>query len=153
MLLDTSKKDYTKEVKTKTAIIIAGIRINLYINGGISFDNYDKITTEKPVVLPTGNVLPIAIVKEKYTEYHTVGAKLTILAAEELLHKRLMDRLMLKIGDGEVVQATFDTSIEGDVIKVTLRAECLEQIAAERPFTADEIQKANEVPSPEPKAQ
>lgn len=147
MMLETSEKDYTGDTKTKTAIIIAGIRINLYFNGRISFDNYDKITTEKSLVLPTGNVLPIAIVTEKYTEYTASDTKLSLLAAEELLEKRLLDRLELKVGDGEVVRTSFDTTIENDVVKVTLKAECLEQIAAERPFTAEEIQQAT-LPEP-----
>jgi len=147
MMLETAKKDYTGQTKTKTAIIFAGKRINLYFNGRISFENYDKITTEKIAVLPTGNMLPISIVKEKYAEYKPADAKLSILAAEELLQKRLLDRLKLKIGDGEVVKTTFDTTIADNVLKVTLKAECLEQIAAERPFTAAEIQNATAVES------
>ncbi len=142
MMFETSTKEYTGDAKTRMAIIFAGFRINLYFNGRISYDYYDKITTEKSLILPTGNVLPIAIIREKYTEYKTVGTKLSILTAEELLEKRLLDRLMLKIGDGKVVRTLFDTVIENDVLKVTLKAECLEQIAMERPFTADEIQQA-----------
>ena len=141
-ILNTLKKEYTGETKTKTAVIVAGIRINLYYNGGISFRNYDKMTTEKSLILPTGNVLPITIVRENYAEYTTTGAKLTILAAQELLQKRLTDRLNQQIGDGEVVTMAFETALDDAVLKVTLKAECLEQIAAERPFTPEEIQQA-----------
>jgi similar to stage IV sporulation protein len=142
------QKEYTGEVRTKTAVIIAGIRINLYFNGGISFSEYDKITTEKSLALPTGNVLPITIVREKYIEYTPRRASLSILSAEELLQKRLMDRLKQKIGNGEIVETAFETKLDGDVLTVTLKAECLEQIAAERPFTAEEIRQAT-LPPPE----
>jgi similar to stage IV sporulation protein len=147
-VLDTLKKAYTGEIKTKTAVIIAGIRINFYFNGGISFQNYDKISTEKSLVLPTGNVLPITLVSEKYAEYTAVGTKLNILSAQELLQQRLLDRLKLQIGDGEIVASSFETAFEGAVLKVTLKAECLEQIAEERPFTAEEIQQAT-LPPPQ----
>lgn len=142
IMLDTSQKTYTGRTKTKIAVIIAGIRINLYFNGGISFVNYDKITSEKSLVMMTGNVLPIAVVSEKYTEYTRTDATLGVLKAAELLEKRLMDRLNQKIGDGEIVTTSFDTSLENNVLEVTLKAECLEQIASERPFTAEEIQQA-----------
>lgn len=142
MVLDTAKKEYTGESETKTAIIIAGFRINLYFNGGISFADYDKITTHKTLSLPTGNMLPITIVREKYTEYSPAAAQMSILSAAELLEKRLLDRLGHEVGDGEIVQSTFDTSIENNVLTVTLQAECEEQIAAERPFTQEELQQA-----------
>jgi similar to stage IV sporulation protein len=149
LTLDMLQKEYTGEVRTKTAVIIAGIRINLYFNGGISFNNYDKITTEKSLALPTGNVLPITIIRERYAEYTPVGAKLSILAAEELLQKRLLDHLKQKIGAGEIVHTAFETKLDGDVLTVTLKAECLEQIAAERPFTAEEIEQATLPPPKE----
>ena len=91
--------------------------------------------------------MPLIIVREKYAEY-TRDTRLGILEAQELLQKRLMERLKLQIGDGEIVSTAFDTSLEGDVLKVTLRAECLEQIAAERPFTPEELQQAT-LPPPE----
>jgi similar to stage IV sporulation protein len=147
-VLQTRKKEYTGKTKTKTAVIIAGIRINFYFNGGISFQNYDKITTENFLVLPTGNMLPLIIVREKYAEYTPRDTRLGILEAQELLQKRLMERLKLQIGDGEIVSTAFDTSLEGDVLKVMLRAECLEQIAAERPFTPEELQQVT-LPPPE----
>jgi len=147
-VLETQKKEYTGETKTKTALILAGIRINFYFNGGISFQNYDKITKENLLVLPTGNVLPVIIVKEKYAEYTAHDTRLSILAAQEMLQKRLMERLKKQIGDGEIISTVFETSLEGGVLKVTLRAECLEQIAAERPFTPEELQQAA-LPPPE----
>ncbi|SHH92551.1 similar to stage IV sporulation protein [Sporobacter termitidis DSM 10068] len=142
MPLETTAKTYTGEKKTKTAVILAGKRINFYFNGGISFAHYDKMTTENTLKLPTGNILPVTIVKEKYSEYTTSGARLAILKADQILQKDLLDRLQLRIGDGSVTTTAFETSEENGVLKVTLKAECLEQIAAERPFTAEELQQA-----------
>jgi similar to stage IV sporulation protein len=147
MPLETSVKSYTGETEKKTALIIAGKRINLYFNAGIYFPNYDKMTTAKYLTLPGGFVLPIAIVRDEYTEYDTVGIKLTVLEAETLLQQRLLDRLALA-SDGEVVKTDFETVLKDGVITVTLTAECLEQIGRERPFTPEELTEAA-LPEPE----
>ncbi|UOO38606.1 sporulation protein YqfD [Oscillospiraceae bacterium CM] len=147
IVLPASEKAYTGKTQTKTAVIIAGKRINLYLNGGIVFDDYDKITKTTVLRLPTGNILPIAFVKETYTDYKPSGTQMSLLTATELLEKRLLDRLNKTIGDdGQVITTTFDTAVNGDIVVVTLKAECTEQIAALRPFTAEEQQQAKEQP-------
>ena len=142
LTLGAAEKTYTGEKQTKTALILAGHRINLYFNGGISFKYYDKMTTETVLKLPTGNVLPIAIVKEKYDEYTMSDIRLSILQAEEILQKDLLGRLKAQLLSGDIVRTEFETSEHNDVLTVTLHAECLEQIAAERPFTASELLEA-----------
>ncbi len=147
MPLETSVKSYTGETEKKTALIIAGKRLNLYFNAGISFPDYDKMTTIKYLTLPGGFVLPIAIVRDEYTEYDPVGIKLPVLEAETLLQRRLLDRLALA-SDGEVVKTDFETTLKDGVVTVTLTAECLEQIGRERPFTPEELAEAA-LPEPE----
>ena len=146
--LNAYEKAYTGKTEKKTALIIAGKRINLYFNAGISFDEYDKITTEKYLTLPGGVVLPVALVRDEYTEYDMVESKLTVLEAEMLLQTQLLDRLS-RISDGETVQTAFTTTLQDGDLTVMLSAECLEQIAAERPFTLEELLQA-ELPEEEP---
>ena len=145
--LETYEKAYTGEKEKKTALVIAGNRINLYFNAGISFPGYDKITTVKYLTLPGGLTLPIAVARDEYVEYDAVAAQLSVLDAETLLQKSLLDRLDLMSG-GDVVKTDFSTTLENGVVTVTLTAECLEQIAAERPFTQEELQMAA-LPEPE----
>jgi similar to stage IV sporulation protein len=140
MTLPIELKSYTGETETKTAVIFAGKRINLYFNSGISWQDYDKITVEKALMLPTGNVLPIRIVTETYSEYEPVAAKLSVYSAEEILKARLTENLKAVMSNGEILKADFITSVDNGVLTVTLNAECLEQIAAERSFTAEELQ-------------
>lgn len=140
--LQMTQKNYTGREKTKTALFFAGGRVNLYFNSGIAFTNYDKMTTVKKLTLPTGNVLPISIVKETYREYEPVKAEMALLDAERMLQKRLLARLARLIGDGEITSTSFTSSLDGGVLTVTLSAECLEQIAAERPFTPEELLEA-----------
>jgi len=140
--LRMTEKRFTGREKTKTALFFAGGRVNLYFNSGIAFTNYDKMTTVKKLTLPTGNVLPIAVVRETYREYEPLEAEMALLDAERMLQKRLLARLARLIGDGEITSTRFTSTLNGGVLTVTLSAECLEQIAAERPFTPEELQQA-----------
>lgn len=140
--LDTLEKTYTGHKQTKTALILAGCRVNLYFNGGISFEHYDKMTDVRILKLPTGNILPITIIKEKYDEYTVSDVYFSMLRAQEVLQTDLLDRLELRLLDGKVVKTDFESTLKDNVLTVALHAECLEQIAAERPFTAEELQEA-----------
>jgi similar to stage IV sporulation protein len=106
------------------------------------------MTIENILKLPTGNILPVTVVTEKYTEYSTMTLRLTVPAAEKILQRDLIGRLKKMIGYWEITKTAFETACENGVLKVTLKAECLEQIAAERPFTAEELQQAL-TPTPE----
>jgi len=142
MPLKMTEKAYTGREKTKTALFFAGGRLNLYFNSGIGFADYDKMTTVKRLTLPTGNVLPIAVVKETYREYAPQESEMALLQAEQILQKRLLARLRRHIGDGEITSTSFTSSLHNGVLTVTLSAECKEQIAAERPFTPEEMAEA-----------
>jgi similar to stage IV sporulation protein len=142
MTLSATEKMYTGAKETKTAMIFAGRRLNFYFNSRIPFEYYDKMTKVNILKLPTGNVLPIQIVTEKYAEYAPKDVRMTILRAEEILQKELVGRLERMIGSGKITDTVFETTEESSVLTVTLHAECLEQIAAERPFTAEELQQA-----------
>ena len=83
--------------------------------------------------------MPITFVAERYDQYDATPLKLTQQQAEEVLKQDLMGRLKAEIGDGEIVTAQYETQIENGAVTVTLKAECLEDIAAERPFTQDEL--------------
>ena len=141
--LSTAKKNYVGREKTKTSIIIAGKRINLYFNAGISWASYDKITQEQTIKMPTGNVLPITIIKEVYAEYVPVKVKLTEESAEKLLKEGLIKRLEAELNDGEIVETVFEAKVEKGVMTVTMKAECMEQIGAERSFTENELLTEN----------
>lgn len=142
MPLNTTVKTHTGEKATRTAVIFAGRRLNFYFNSRIRFENYDKMTTVNTLKLPMGTVLPVTIVTEEYSEYTTRDMRMVPTAAEEILQKGLSERLRRIIGRGTVVKEVFESSMQNGVLTVTLQAECLEQIAAERPFTKEELLQA-----------
>jgi hypothetical protein len=65
-------------------VSVCNLRLNFYINSGISYENYDKITTEKrPTIL--GFALPVSIIGYTYREYEPAPRALGEREAEELL--------------------------------------------------------------------
>ena len=139
MPLENAKKTYTGATSTHTAIILGGKRINFYFSGGNPYAGCDKITMYTPVELPGGAVLPLTIVRDTFEEYTLTEGTLTVQEAERILSAQLLYRLEQTIGEGSVTSAAFETAEENGVVTVTLRAECLEQIGAERALTEAEI--------------
>lgn len=139
MPLKTSKKIYTGNSNRKVSIIFGGNRINLYINSGISYTEYDKIVEEKFLTLPGEIVLPIKLAASTYNEYEKAVYELDKAEAEDILRALLMKRLEDSVGgDGEIKNTDFDIRVEGGIIKVTLNAECSEQIGTTRELTEEE---------------
>lgn len=133
------EKVYTGGTKTKTSIIIADKRINLYFNSGISWQNYDKITERKNLTLFGGAVLPICIEKTSFREYELQKKSYDLSAGAE---EYLRSALKKQITDGEIQSEVFEHEESGGVLRSTLRAECSEQIAVMRDLTEDEISSA-----------
>jgi similar to stage IV sporulation protein len=128
-----SKKVYTGEEKCRRYIIVAGNKINLSSNSGISWRNYDKIITQKTLRLLSGNALPVTLVTERYRRYVPAPRDAdTGAAAREVLRQALMGRLEAQAGSGEVRAVKFESSPEGGAYAASLTAECLEQIGARR---------------------
>jgi similar to stage IV sporulation protein len=137
-LPDMYVKRYTGNVKYRRYAVFGGGKIKLSVNSGISWANYDKIITERKLRLPLGGVLPITVVTERYEEYTLPRAADMAADAEETLRRALMSRLDGLVGDGEIRAAVFETSEADGVSVMTLRAECVEQIAVRRPMAAPE---------------
>ena len=139
MPLDTIIKEHTGESRKKMALVIAGKKINLFLNGGNNWPYYDKITDKHTLRLSRGITLPLSIITEEYFEYSPLASALSVSDIERILQARLSGELYAEVGDGEIIESRFETAISGGVVTVTLHAECLEEISAERDFTDAEI--------------
>ncbi len=140
MPLETVRKTYTGEVKTRTAVILGGKRINFYISGGNPQTNCDKIVSYTPVTLPGGAVMPLTVVRERFEMYETVTDTLSEAEAEAVLRARLLAVLEERIGEGSVTATQFTSHLDGGILTVTLNAECVEEIASERLLTDEEAE-------------
>ena len=129
--LDHGEKVMTGRNKVRWAVKICNFRLNLYIDGGISYEAYDKIQDETRLSL-LGSYLPIALVRTEYREYEPVTRTLDREQGETLLEERLLAWLREESGTEEPESCTFDVSLEGDCLRVSMTAECLEQIGLTR---------------------
>ena len=134
-------KEYTGAEKTKTSLVICGKRINLFINSGISWLNYDKITLYENMSLFGGAALPVTVVRDIYREYVPKTA-IYENVGESLLQEHLKNSLKKEIGGGEIIKIDFESALSDDTVTVTMRAECSEQIAVMRDLTNEEIELA-----------
>lgn len=140
MPLETWKKDYNGDIHKKISIIFGGNRINLYLNSGISYAEYDKIVKEDFLRLPGGIVLPVKVSTSTYVEYNRERYELDADEAAEILKDQLMTKLEGSIEeDGKVTDVSYNMSVDNGIITVTLSAECLEQISKSRDLTAQEL--------------
>lgn len=131
--LRAAGKEPTGEEKTRYALNLLGHRFNFYQNGRISFEKYDKITESKQLSLRDGTLLPIGLEKETFRAYETVAAELCIERAEQMLIEQLfadLDKLLPEEGD-EILTSDVCSKIEKGVLKVTLLAECAQQVGRE----------------------
>ncbi len=143
MPLKYSEKAYSGEIKRRYALIAFGNRINFYRKSRIYDTNCDNILSERTLGIKGFFELPITFVTEKSRFYELSEASISEETAKMLLEARANDELKTKIGeDGEIISAEFTFSVVDGFAVGTLRAECKQNIAAEKEMTAEEIERA-----------
>ena len=103
-------------------------RINLYFSSSIPGDTYDKIVSWDKWELPDGTALPLTVVTEELRGYTLEERERSREEALELAEEVLSARLAGYLEEGEVLRQEVQGRAEGDVLVVTLSAECQEQI-------------------------
>jgi similar to stage IV sporulation protein len=143
MPLKYSIKCYSGQVRKVKSVIIGKKFINFYLNSGNPGVKCDKIEDRKILVLPGGICLPATVVTTAYYPYEVQEAELTVEEAEAQLQERLKKYLLEKLTDGEIREMEFSRDVSNGVVTVTMTAECVEEIAAMRQMTSEEL-AANE---------
>ena len=136
-------KDYTGEKVTHRFLSVMGRRINFYKNSGIPYEKYDIISQLKSWTPAEGKTLPVIWGKETCREYTDAAVRLDAVRAEELLRQKLLEALEACMDQGEILQTDFSTEQTGEVLRVTLRAQCDEQIGR-----MEEMDTQETVPGP-----
>lgn len=126
--LTVRKKTYTGAEKTRRALVIGKNRINLYFSSSILGDTCDKITNWDKWELPGGMALPVTMVTERLRYYTVEEAPRQKEAALALAQGVLKERLAGYVEDGDILSKEITSKKAGDLLVVTLLAECEEQI-------------------------
>lgn len=109
-------------------------RINFYISSGKGVDECDKIIRECKIGIEGLFTLPVTIVWESFKPYKAGDYA---APSEEQMEISLRQTLQQSI-EGEIEYSTVTASLQDGLYMMTLRAQCLENIACEEEFTRQE---------------
>ena len=90
-----------------------------------------KINKLRYAALGEAFTLPVGIIKQESTEFTLQKQRIDENAATQRLKQNLLSELKRRIGDGSVSQTSFSVSKTDELLTVTLRAECIENIGVE----------------------
>lgn len=122
-------KEYTGDESSRLTLLIFGRRVNFFGKSGIPFDKYDKISKTWNLTLPGGLTLPLAVERELCRSYETLPRQVDQQAAQAMLEARLDRVLEEQLGQsGQVEKRRFSSQVQGDMLYVTLNAECREEL-------------------------
>jgi len=143
MPLNYEKKIFTGEKKSRFALIVGEERINFYAKSRIFDKDCDNIINERRLGIKGFFELPIIWVKETAEPYELSSGTISEQEAKTQLEAFVNTELKTRIGkDGEVKSAEYSFSVVNGYAVGTLRAECVQNIAAEKDMSADEISAA-----------
>ncbi len=117
------------ENNTDFSLLIRKNRINFYSDGRNRAASCDKIYKIRQLCLGTYLTLPFGISIAESVARETEYRQIDIDAAVRRMEQRLNDELKARIGDGVIVTANCTVSQGDELLYVTLRAECVENIA------------------------
>ena len=136
--LTAQVKRYTGEERTLWSLQCLDLRLDFYKNSSIPGEDHDKITTVHQLTLPGGRSLPMMLTAQRCRAYDTQTVPLNREAAQALLEERLFAALQGQIGaEGQVIRTDYTARVSGDQLRVTLTAECREEIGQEIPSTRE----------------
>ncbi len=116
--LEYEEKVYTGREKTEKTVKFFKTPINLFINGGIMYDKYDKINRMEQLC-PLGLVkIPIFVETTVYREYKTVEARLEPEEAVEKAMYSLSRKIKNEASAGELESKEIRTKFEDGVYEV-----------------------------------
>ena len=132
--LQAQTKAYTGEERTLWSLRLLDRRVDFFKNSSIPGAGYDRISSVHQLTLPGGRTLPMMLTAERYRAYETQTVSVDREAAQQMLEDRLFAHLQELIGaDGQVIGTRYTAQAAGDQLKVTLTAECREEIGVEVP--------------------
>lgn len=131
--LETDRKEYTGEEEQVWTLNVMGRRVVLWGNPDAQRGWEETIRTNR-IVLPGGIVLPVTLQREQYRAYDRKRVQVDREAAQALVEEALYRQLEEQIGaDGRVERQAYAARVEGAVLRVTLQAECCEEIGRPSP--------------------
>lgn len=124
----TLRKQSKAKSRKRYALILGKTRINFYFDSKNKVDECDKNIHNNKLGISGIFTFPVSVVCEEYIPYTT--AEETDTDVKELEH--VLEKILKKDVDGEILSIGFTSEIENKLKRVTVRCECLENIAEEK---------------------
>lgn len=132
--LEVAQKGETARTVRRFALIAGKHRINFYTGGSILGTGCDKITAYHSLSLPFGITLPLHLAVETVTQSPLTATTRTVQQAQQEAEAQLLALFAAaRTADAEVTETAFLARRRGGSLQVTLRAECVEDIALRLP--------------------
>ena len=127
--LTAAEKSYTGAEQTFYTVKFLWEELDFFKNSSISYERYDKITSTRMLTV-AGREMPLGLITATVREYTVTPVPLNVEEAEARLIQILEARLsaLMDANEGKVLRADLVTRMAGDVLTVTLLAECEEEI-------------------------
>ena len=119
---------------TAFSLVIGKKRINFFSDSRNKCDSCDKINKLKYISLGDVFTLPVGYAVERTTQYETSLLPIDEDKTVGRMKESLKNELQRRIGDGQIVSAEYSVSKTDKVMTVTLRAQCIENIAKEADY-------------------
>jgi similar to stage IV sporulation protein len=135
MPLEIERKTYTGEEQTRLSLIFGTHRVKFYANSSHYERDYDRITARTKLNL-LGLSLPLIVEEETLRFYRSETAACSPQEAEGRGEQVLKEYLHTLV-DGSVRSTLTSSHQQGNLLTVTLTAECEEQIGRKAPIYTD----------------
>ena len=129
--LEAWEKTYTGEDMTLISLEIGDLRLNFYNDCSISGACYDRIQAENRISA-FGLSLPLRWMKTRCRAYTLSPRLFSEEEGAQLLKERLLNRLRQAAPKAEILETGFRQERDGGVLRVTMLAQCREDIGEER---------------------
>lgn len=130
-LLSRVQKQYTGKKKSQFALVFGERRLNLYLGGGLGPGACDKRVTVTRLAFGKGVALPLSLVRQDYIFY---APRAVTDAPEEMrpvMEEAALGRMQADMTDGRVERWSSDIEPLAGALRLTLRADCTEEIGRE----------------------
>ena len=128
-LIKTNRIPTGNEMK-RYAITFLGKTINLYINSGIPYENYDKITYNNELRLGKDYIIPITVHCEQYKEVAVEEKSISLEQAVEEGTQTLQQEFLKEVsGEIEILNENIEhIFVDEQTILLKYTVECMEEI-------------------------
>ena len=125
---NAAKKIYDGKECVRYSLILGKKKINFYKSSRISYGNYDKITENTEVCLPSGIELPIAVVKTTFRSYDPQPVSMNEASAEQILRSAVNKQVKGAMSAGRILSQELRLREENCGYTLTGTVKCEEEI-------------------------